>query len=402
MAASASSRVAEYQAGLPMTASEIFANARALSGYFREKSQEIDETRRLPAEVVERARAAGLFRIAMPKIWGGPEFSSIEQIEIIEELSRANSAVGWCVMIGCDSGIYSGYLEDGAARRLYPHLDMVTAGWVWPAGRADRVAGGYKVTGQWMFGSGITHADVVSAGCNVHENGEPVKEGGPTPRWRVMLAPASAFEIQDTWHTTGLRGTGSNHYRAADLFIPEENSFSFVEPAKRQGTLWARNNAILPKGAGVPLGVARGTIDQFREMIEGKIEFPSGRPYRNLARIQSAIAEAEMILGAARSYTFTSIERYWNRLERHEELTEQERAELWLSNLNACQSARQVIRLLFDSIGGSAIYTRNSGLDRALRDAETWCQHIIGQRRTLEMVGGFLLKSEDAKPSPLL
>jgi hypothetical protein len=58
--------------------------------------------------------------------------------------------------------------------------------------------------------------------------------------------------------------------------------------------------------------------------------------------------------------------------------------------------------LLFDSIGGGAIYTQNSAMDRALRDAETWCQHIIGQRRTLEMVGGFILKSDDFKGSPLL
>jgi alkylation response protein AidB-like acyl-CoA dehydrogenase len=401
-AASASPNASGYQAGPPLSAAEIVANARALSGYFKEQSQAIDDARRLPAEVVARARAAGLFRIAMPKIWGGPEFSTLEQVELIEELSRANSAVGWCVMIGCDSGIYSGYLDDGAARRLYPRLDMVTAGWVWPAGRAERVAGGYKVSGQWMFGSGITHADVVSAGCIVHENGVPVKDGGQTPRWRVMLAPASAFEIQDTWHTTGLRGTGSNHYRAAELFVPEENSFSFNEPARRPGTLWARNNAILPKGSGVPLGVARGTIDLFREMIQGKIEFPSGRPYRNLGRIQSAIAEAEMLIGAARSYTFASIDRHWQRMERGEEPTEQERADLWLSNINVCQSARQVIRLLFDSIGGGAIYTQNSAMDRALRDAETWCQHIIGQRRTLEMVGGFILKSDDFKGSPLL
>jgi alkylation response protein AidB-like acyl-CoA dehydrogenase len=140
----------------------------------------------------------------------------------------------------------------------------------------------------------------------------------------------------------------------------------------------------------------------FREVIQGKIEFPSGKPYRNLARIQSAVAEAEMLLGAARSYSFTSIERHWQRLVKHEEPTEQERADLWLSNVNVCQSSRQIIRLLFDSLGGSAIYTKKSAFDRALRDSETWCQHIIGQRRTLEMVGSLFLKSDDTRPSPLL
>ncbi len=388
--------------GHPLSVSDIYANARALSGYFKDQAVAIDEARRLPPDVVARVREAGLFRLTMPKIWGGPELSTIEQVEVIEELSRANSAVGWCVMIGCDSGIYSGFLDDDAGRELYQHLDLATAGWVWPAGRAEKVDGGYRVTGQWMFGSGITHADVVSAGCVVYENGQQVRNAAGAPRWQIILAPASSFEIQDTWHTTGLRGTGSNDYRVTDLFVPERHSFSFLDPAKREGPIWRRNNAILPKGSGVPLGVARSTIDMFAEAIQGKIEFPGGRPYKNLARIQSAIAEAEMILGAARSYTFTSIERHWKRLVKNEQPTEQERADLWLSNVNVCQSSRQIIRLLFDNIGGGAIYTKKSAFDRALRDAETWCQHIIGQRRTLEMVGSMLLKADDARPSPLL
>lgn len=402
MVASASSPRRDFLEGPAMSIADIFANARALSGYFKEKAAEVDEARRLPAEVAGRVRDAGLFRLTMPKSWGGPEFSSIEQVEIIEELSRANSAVGWCVMIGCDSGLFSGYLDDAAGRKLYPRLDMSTAGWVWPAGRAERVDGGYRVSGQWRFGSGITHADVVSAGCIVHQNGTPERDRAGIPNWRIMLAPACAYEIQDTWHTTGLRGTGSNDYRVTDLFVPEENSFSFNEPARRDGPLWRRNNAILPKGAGIPLGVARSTIDLFKELIEGKIETPSGRLYKNVSRVQSAIAEAEMLLGAARSYSFTSIERHWKRLEKNETPTMQERADIWLSNINVCQSSRQIIRMLFDTLGGSAIYSHKSALDRALRDAETWCQHIIGQRRTLEMVGAMMLTADDARLSPLL
>jgi alkylation response protein AidB-like acyl-CoA dehydrogenase len=377
-------------------------NARALSGYLKEKSADIDEARRLPAEVVARVREAGLFRLTMPKTWGGPELSTIEQLEVIEELCKANAAVGWCVMIGCDSGIYSAYLDDAAGRRLYPHLDMATAGWVHPAGRADRVDGGYRIGGQWIFGSGITHADVVAAGCIVHENGAPVMNRAGTPLWRIMLAPASAYEIQDTWYTTGLRGTGSNDYRASDLFIPDEQSFSFLEPAQREGPLWRRNNAIIAKMGGVPVGAARATIDLFSEAMQNKIEFPSARLYKNVARIQTTIADAEMMLGAARSYLFASIERQWKKLEKNEEPTEKERAEVWLSNMNAFQSARQIIRLLFDAVGGSAIYAKKGPFDRALRDAETWCQHVIGQRRTLEIVGALLLKSDGPPPPPLL
>lgn len=397
----AASPVSGPQVGTSMSVADIYANARGLSGYLKEKSEEIDEARRLPPDVVARVREAGMFRLAMPKDWGGPELSTIEQVEVIEELSKANASVGWCVMIGCDSGFVAGYLDDRVARRLYPRLDMVTAGNFLPrSGRADRVEGGYKVNGQWTFGSGITHADVAMSTCVIFENGSPVLKAG-VPVSRGMVAPASAYEIVDNWYTTGMRGTGSNDFRAADLFVPEEHTFSVFEPAKRDGPLWRRPATFIPKFSGVPLGAARAMIDLVSETMQSKVEIPGGRPYKNLPRIQSAIADAEMMLGAARSYVFSAMEREWNRLEHRETPTEKERADAWLSRINVAQTSRKVIRVLYDAVGGSAIYAKGP-FDRPLRDAETWCQHVVVQRRTLEWVGAMLLKSDGPPPAPLL
>jgi alkylation response protein AidB-like acyl-CoA dehydrogenase len=143
-------------------------------------------------------------------------------------------------------------------------------------------------------------------------------------------------------------------------------------------------------------------IDLVSETMQSKVEFPGGRPYKDLARIQSAIAEAEMRLGAARSYVFSATEREWKKLEKREPLTEQERADAWLSRINVAQSARDIIRMLYDTVGGSAIYSKKGLFDLALRDAETWCQHLAFQPRTLEWVGGLLLKSDGPPPFPLL
>ncbi|MGB9380834.1 hypothetical protein [Candidatus Binatus sp.] len=106
--------------------------------------------------------------------------------------------------------------------------------------------------------------------------------------------------------------------------------------------------------------------------------------------------------GAARSYVFSSLERQWKRLEENEHLTDKERGDVWLSFINAAHSARQVIRMLFDAVGGSAIYSKKNPFDRWLRDAETWCQHTVVQRKLLETIGGMLLKSDDQQPFPLL
>ena len=87
----AASSISGVQAGPPMSVSDIYANGRGLGALLRDKSAEIGEARQLPADVVARVREAGMFRLAMPKDWGGPELSTMEQVEVIEEVSRANA-----------------------------------------------------------------------------------------------------------------------------------------------------------------------------------------------------------------------------------------------------------------------------------------------------------------------
>src|SRR5579862_3722575 len=89
------------QSGPPMSAADIYANARSLAGYLKDKSTDIDLACRLPSEVAARLREAGMFRLMMPRAWGGPELSPAEQVEVIEELAIANASAAWCVMIGC-------------------------------------------------------------------------------------------------------------------------------------------------------------------------------------------------------------------------------------------------------------------------------------------------------------
>lgn len=386
----------------PCTFQDIFANARSLVPFLKESAPECEEQRQLTPDVVEALRRAGIFRMLMPTSWGGPELSTMEQIEVIEQISRGDASAGWCSMIGSDSGLYSGFVEEEAARQLWPSLDMAQSGWIHPAGKAEVVPGGYRISGQWMFCSGSTHADNVAAGCLVYADGKPLKIDGRR-QWRLAVAPASEWAFSDNWDTVGLRATASRDYttREPTMFVPEEHCFSFLEP-KREGALWARPDTLLRKMAGIPLGLARSVLDEVTEMVKGKVERPSGVRYSDLVRVRTDIGEAQMLLGAARSYVFSALETQWLKIERDEQLTSQERADVWLSRLNAFQTARTVIRSLFDTIGGSAVFNHSSGLSRALRDVETMCQHVVGQRRELETVGGLLLGDPRADRSPLM
>src|SRR5687768_16117685 len=124
------------QAGSALGFDDIMERVRRFAPLVRERAREIEDLRRLPEDVVEGLRECGVFRAAMPTEWGGPELSSMEQLELVEELAKADGSVAWCAMIGMDSGIYAGYLNPDVVRSIYPRLDMITAGLVLPVGRA--------------------------------------------------------------------------------------------------------------------------------------------------------------------------------------------------------------------------------------------------------------------------
>lgn len=196
----------------------------------------------------------------MPENWGGPELTSMAQVEVIEALATGDASTAWCVMIGCDSGLYSAWLDDRGGQQDVP-----------PASTRSRPAGStrsarpsstrHRVTGDWMFGSGCQHSDWLAGGCWVTDDGVSVIRPEGVPEWRIVIAPREEWEILDTWHTTGLRGTGSTDYRCRELRVPVERTFSFWDPAQREKHCTRGRDALLRKMSGIPLGLARAAMN---------------------------------------------------------------------------------------------------------------------------------------------
>ncbi|AXA92276.1 acyl-CoA dehydrogenase family protein [Massilia sp. YMA4] len=384
-----------------MTKDSILANVRRLLPELA-AAPDLEEGRTLPAWVVARLKEAGCFRMCMPRSWGGPELTTLEQLEIIEALASVNASVAWCVMIGCDSGLYSGYLDDGVARELYGSLDAVQAGWVYPGGRAIETDGGYKVTGRWIFGSGIKHADVIGAGCLIYEHGSPRLDAEGRPEWIVVLGKQGDFDIEDNWDTTGLHGTGSHNYHVKGGFFPRAHSFSFRQPAQRDGLLWQRNDTFLRKMAAIPLGVCRAALDFTHGYLQERQDFNTRTPLRNSPIVQHKLAECELKHNAARAYLYRTLERQWRCLESGEVPDERLRADVWLSRVSAFRSSREVILALYDLVGGPAIRRGETPIERAMRDSLTWCQHLVGKESGYEAVGNLLLNGSVVEGFPML
>ncbi|MHB9864522.1 acyl-CoA dehydrogenase family protein [Streptomyces sp. YIM S03343] len=379
-----------------LTAGQILNRARAVVPLLRERAAEIEENRQLPADVVELLRGTGVFRMAVPRAYGGPELDAVQQTEVIEALAAGDASAAWCAMIGMDTGIYAGFLGEDVARRLLADPDAVTAGAIMPMGRAERVPGGYRVTGQWHFGSGITHCTWVVGGVLVTRDGEP--EPGPpgTPgNWRIVIAPQEDFELQDTWYATGLAGSGSHGYRAQNLYVPEERTFSFASP--RVTGAAAGPDAVLRNMPGVPLGVARAALDDVRRLAAARIDRATGTPWTEDYRAQTTIARAEMDLAAARYAVYGSLREQWDTLEAGREPTPDERVATVLARVNAFRTARSVVAGLFDLVATAAVH-RPSVLDRRLRDLNAMCQHVMAQEEVLQSAGAHLLGGTARNP----
>jgi hypothetical protein len=144
-------------------------------------------------------------------------------------------------MIGCDSGYLSAFLDQNVARAMYPDIWVATGAAATPTGKASRVPGGYRVEGRFPFVSGCHHSEWVWLGCIVHEGDAPRADAKGVPETRQCFLRVSQCEILDTWYTMGLRGTGSNDILVRNVFVPEEQTFSFQDPAlvKRPGPLHA-------------------------------------------------------------------------------------------------------------------------------------------------------------------
>ena len=153
----------ELDDAVSLDGAAILARVESIDPIIRAHAEEGERARRLATPVVDALRWAGVFRLAMPKAWGGPEVDICTQVRIIERVARADASAGWCAMIGSESGFFASYLEESAARRLYPKLDAVTAGFQGPAGTLHVAEGGYRLSGRWPFGSGACHADVILA-----------------------------------------------------------------------------------------------------------------------------------------------------------------------------------------------------------------------------------------------
>lgn len=381
--------VARVNVATRSEAERIVAATIALTPAIRAAGDRIEAERRLPDDVVAALHAAGVFRMAMPEAYGGPELDPMTQARVMEELSAADGSVGWCAMIGVTAGYMAARVPPAAAERLFASEHALLAGQVAPLGRAEVAPGGYRVSGRWRFGSASQHATVMMGGALVTEDGKPRRTAAGDPEMRVMLFPKSRIRVLDTWHTIGLRGSGSHDYVAEDTFVPAEETFGLFEAPLLQRPLYNYPLMFTANHVGSPLGIARTAIAEVVALAERKV-MSTRKLLREEGQVQEAVARAQGKLGAARAYAYATIEEMWRTLVRGDLLSDRERAEYRIMLIHVHHAAKDILVSMFDTAGTSAIFDEHP-LGRLMRDILVVCQHAVVQEKGYRPAGRMML-----------
>ena len=361
---------------------------------------EIERERRLPTPLVERLRDQGFFSLWLARDFGGPELGLADFVRVVEALARWDGSVAWCVTNGGGYSRFSGFLPEAVARRIFVEERAVVAGNMGPIGKAAAVTGGYRVTGQWPYGSGIAHSGWLLGNCVVTDGGAPRPGPGGAADTRMVFFPAAEAEVIDTWDVGGLRGTGSHDYRVADLFVPASHTVSGAgDDPRLPGPLYAlpKHTAYGAIIAAVPLGIARAALDGLCELSAAKTPRIGSATMRDRPVVQAAVGRAEALLRSARAFLFEACDDAWGAACAGAPLTLEQRALVRLACAQAAEAAKAVVRVAYDAGGGTSVY-QSCPLQRCFRDAHAAAQHVQVQGANFETGGRVLLGLDAGTP----
>ena len=360
--------------------------AKSLLGLVREHADASETQRHLKSEVANAFAREGLFRIAAPIDFFGSEQDPVTQIETIETIASVDGSAAWNLMIGIET---FGLIAPGFThcRELIEDQSVIMCSSTASAGRAEKVDGGYRVTGRWGFCSGCHNSDLFGATVFIYENGEREESGH-----QYLVVPKAQFEILDTWHTSGLCGSGSHDVLLEDVFVPEERLVAPLGKVQHQSALLRmpfRSRLCYNKVA-IAFGLARSALDSFVELAEGKVPRFTSKSLKNRGWAQRAIAESEVRVRSARALVIELVESLWEKARLDQSVSDKEAAIFQLACSDAVRGCIASVSQLVEAAGTTA-NQKGHPLERTARDIQVVGQHQTVAPHHIEDAGRVLL-----------
>lgn len=356
--------------------------ARSLVPKLRERAAATEEMRRLPPETERELHDAGLFRIVQPQRVGGSEFDYVSLVDSAEIIALADASVAWNVANLASHHWMLG-LFDRRAQDLVWDADvnaLVASSFIFPSGRAKRVAGGYTLSGHWPFSSGVN-----SSSWNMLAGIVSSDDEADGVEYRIFLLPQTDYEIVDTWNATGLRGTGSNDVKVKSVFVAEQMTLAVKDvgggpspgSATNPGPLYALPVfALFPFVlSGAALGNAQACLDDYVGISRHRASTYNRAKLGDFQTTQIKVAEASAKIDAARLIMRRTCIDAMADARRGYIPAMAQKTRYRRDGAYAVNLCTEAVSLLFAASGARGLYT-SGALQRQFRDAHAINSHI--------------------------
>jgi 3-hydroxy-9,10-secoandrosta-1,3,5(10)-triene-9,17-dione monooxygenase len=370
--------------------SEVLDGVKDLLPVLRERAQEAEDRRALPAETVKSLAEIGFFRLLQPARWGGYEADPITFLTAVRLLGSACGSTGW---VGSVIGVHNwqlGLFPDQAQQDVWgddPGTRMSSS--YAPTGKVTVVDGGYRLSGRWSFSSGCDHATWVLLGG--------IAPGDPAD-FRTFLVPRTDYTIDDVWNTVGLRGTGSNDIVIEDAFVPAHRSLSFMDTARCKCPGQELNPAPLyriPYGSLFSYAITTPIIGMATGAYDAHVDYLRDRVRASYVGVKAAedphsqvrVAEAAGDLDNAWLALENNMRELMALVTAGEKLPMRLRLRVRRDQVRGTGQAIRAVDRLFENSGGRALAV-GTPIQRFWRDAHAGRVHAINDpERALSMFG---------------
>jgi 3-hydroxy-9,10-secoandrosta-1,3,5(10)-triene-9,17-dione monooxygenase len=360
----------------------MVARAMALIPKLRERASRTEELRRLPPQTERDLHEAGLFRIVQPKRVGGSELDYVALVDCADALAQADASVAWNFANLASHQWMLGMFDRRAQDAVWSNdaNALIASSFIFPAGRATKVDGGYVLNGHWPFSSGVESCEwnMLASVVSSEDEADGIE-------YRIFLLNKKDYRINDTWNATGLRGTGSNDVDVAGAFVPEQMTIAVSDltggptpgSAVNPNALYALPVfSLFPYVlSGVGLGNAQACLDDYVEIARHRASTYNRAKIGDLQSTQIKIAEASAKIDAARLIMRSNcIDAMADaRRGRVPDIAAKTRLRRdGAFSVNLCTDA---VSLLFTASGARSLFTSGT-LQRQFRDAHAVNSHL--------------------------
>jgi indole-3-acetate monooxygenase len=380
------------------TGAACLARARSLIPLLQSAAGRIDAGNELPPDVLDAMFDAGMFKLLLPRAFGGFELKPTDYVQCVEAIAEGDASAAWCMNQGSGCSMASAYASPNVGREIWGGKRDVVAWGQGPGAKAIRTDGGWRVTGTWSFASGSRHATWLGAMCPSFEaDGTPIVRPDGKAWERTAMFRREQAQIDDVWQVMGLRGTGSDSFTIKDLLV--EDAYSLTreyEPERRQhGPLYAFQAMQLYAGgfASVALGIARAMLDAFIALAKTKSQAWSSDSLRDNHAVQYIVSHADAAWKAARAGLHGALDAAWRDVALTGVLSLEHRIEIRQAATYAIHVSRDMVHQVFHEAGSTAIFNQHP-FERRLRDVNSVSQQLQGRRTHFETVGCYRLGGE--------